>query len=514
MKVKIKKWGINGEGVGFVNKKAFFIENAIPEETVEAEVTNDHGTWMEGKTTEVLEPSPRRRHPMCPHWQECGGCSLMHVDYKGQVRMKEKVLADTLRKYCGYEGRILPLMKNPVPLAYRNALKLPFGLKDDHLVTGMYARNSNDFIPLDRCLIHEKKLEAARKQITEILDQKGYRPDTPEKPGLKTLVAKEFDGKIHVALITGPMEIDPETVDALLELPDVASVWQSIKEADSPNFELFGNHVTHLGGEMTMSLDLDGLSIDLLPRSFFQLNTEQAKNMYRLIASWIPEGNDFMVEAYSGAGAISLYSADRAKEILGIECVEDAVANAQSNAQINGKSNVRFICGDAGEEMQKIVKHRKIDTLVVDPPRSGLNSKMIDSVRVSQPETILYVSCNPATLAKNLDALMDLYDIEAVQPVDMFSQTSNIESVVRLRKKVHPDTNRIPMSEREKEKEQRPQRPAPRGRSFDKPSGRSPRKPGFQNRDRKPSGSLSNDRFSRSKDKPSFKKGGFNKNKD
>lgn len=434
MKGTVKKWGINGEGVVFPRKKAVFVPGAIPGETIEYELKADHPRYAEGKLTKVIEPSPRRRHPLCPKWEECGGCSLMHLDYKGQVRMKEQMLKETLRRYAGYTGPIEPLLKNPDPLAYRNACKMPFGLDEEgHPSTGMYERGSRAFVPVERCLVHSRKLETVRNQISELVRDLNLTViRNTEKPGYMNLVLKEYNGKVHVILVTSAIEVDPSLIEGIMNIDHVASLWQSIKTPKDPAHELFGQTMRHLAGEETMHLNLKGLDLQLLPRSFFQLNTAQAENMYDLAADWMPEHVPFMVEAYSGIGAISLKAAEKADRIVGIESIRDAVDNANQNAKINHKDNVSFVCGDAAEELKKILQKETPQVLVVDPPRTGLDQPMIETVKHSEIEEIIYISCNPSTLAKDIEELKPEYEVKRVKPVDMFSQTPNIESIVLL----------------------------------------------------------------------------------
>lgn len=434
MKGTVKKWGINGEGIVFLHGKAIFVPGAIPGETIEYELRADHDTWAEGVLKEVIKPSARRRHPLCRKWQECGGCSLMHLDYKGQVRMKEQVLKDTLRKYAGYEGPVKPLMKNPEPLAYRNACKMPFGLDEEgRPVSGMYARGSHTFVPVERCLVHSRKLEQVRQEISRIFSEMNLPvARTAVQPGYMTLVLKEFNGKVHIVLVTSDLEVPQELADRLMEIDGAASVWQSIKTPADPEHELFGSRVLHLAGDMKMTLQLENLNLTLLPRSFFQLNTAQAIQVYKKVLDWLPEHCSLMVEAYSGIGAISLMAADRADEIIGIETIEDAVANAADNALINGCSNVTFRCADAAEGLKAIVEEKTPDVLVVDPPRTGLDQSMKETLRQSGIPRVIYVSCNPSTLAKDIRDLSGEYVLRQVVPVDMFSQTPNIESISLL----------------------------------------------------------------------------------
>lgn len=370
---------------------------------------------------------------MCAHADKCGGCALMHVDYKGQVRMKEAVLKEALKKYAHYTGPIEPLIKNPDPLAYRNACKLPFDKEEGKIVTGLYQKDTTDFIPVERCLIHQKGLEAARRQIAQLAQKYDLPVFAKDKEGLMTLVLKEFDGKVHTVFVTTDIKLPEEFINDILHMENTGSVWQSIKEKGDPDYELFGSKMLHLGGEMDIVLQSGNFTLNMLPRSFFQLNTKQAQNLYSIIASWIPKHSSLLVEAYSGIGAISLYAADKADKVIGIETIEDAVINARQNALLNGKDNLEFICGDAAKELKEIAKTNRIDTLVVDPPRSGLNDDMIAAVLKSRPETFIYVSCNPATLAKNLEKLQHAYAIEKVQPFDFFSQTPHVETAVLLK---------------------------------------------------------------------------------
>ncbi len=434
MQTKIKKWGINGEGIAYVNKKAVFVENAIPGEVVDIEIDQDCDTYARAHATDIIEPAPRRRQAPCANWQDCGGCGLMHVDYKGQVRMKEQVLKEALRKYAGYDGEILPLIKNPNPLAYRNACKLPFGIADGKTVTGMYRRATNEFVPMERCLIHSKKLEFARMAIHELVNKYHLPVASEENPaGLRMLVLKEFDDQVHAVFITGEMELPEEFVKEVLEnIPEIASVWQSIKNADDSEIEVFGKEVKHLGGQEQMTLTLGDFTLSLLPKSFFQLNTAQAKNLYEWIAARIPSNTGLMVEAYSGVGAISLYAANKAEHVIGIESIADAVDNANANARLNSKDNLSFVCGDAAAELKTITHDNHIDTLVVDPPRSGLDDAMKEAILEAKPQTLLYVSCNPATLGKDLKVLQKEYRITCVQPFDIFSQTPHVETAVVL----------------------------------------------------------------------------------
>ena len=430
--IKIKKWGINGEGIGYIDRKPIFVQGVLPDELVEVEIEKEVEKYYKGKLIQVIEESPRRRHAICPIWKECGGCSLMHVQYKEQCKMKEQSLKETLIKYAGYKKRINPFMKNTNPLGYRNACKLPFGYADGKIMTGMYERESNHFIGMEHCIVHSKVLETTRKQIVESCQKHKCKVyDKRLESGFQTLVCKEFNGNIQVIFVTGKNTLSDEFIDDILDIEPVTSIWQSIKVKDS--IDVFGDTMIHIAGDRNLTVEMHDMKFNILPKSFFQLNTEQADKLYTYVESILPESKT-VIEAYSGIGAISLYIKDKAQSIIGIESIKDAVDNANENAAINHADHVHFICGDAAKECEKIVKKKKVDTLIVDPPRSGLDENMKETILNSKIRNIIYISCNPSTLSKDLDKLQKRYNILSVQPIDMFSQTQHVETVVLLTK--------------------------------------------------------------------------------
>lgn len=435
MILTIKKWGINGEGIAYWKKKPVFVEGGMPDEVVDAELTEEYDTYCVAEIKKVIEASPRRRRPMCAITKECGGCPLIHADMKGQLRMKVAALREALKKYADYSGEILPIIKNPEVLGYRNACKLRFFNEEGRIVCGLYEKGSNKVIGMDRCIIHDKELERVRVRMVEILNEYGAKAYTrKDGSGYRALIMKCFDHKVQVILVTSKMTIDQSLLDAIMEIDGVVSLWQSIKTEGENNLDVFGSQMIHLAGQEKMVVDVCGLKLDLLPRSFFQLNTKQAENLYNVVKDWMPKCRT-VVEAYCGVGAMALLAASKARKVIGIESIEDAVINARENAKKNNIGNVRFICGDAGEELIQISEKKKIDTLIVDPPRSGLDEKMKEAIINARVRTIIYVSCNPSTLAKDLGILKAQYAIKKVQPVDMFSQTPHVETVCLMSRK-------------------------------------------------------------------------------
>jgi 23S rRNA (uracil-5-)-methyltransferase RumA len=434
-KTRIKKWGINGEGISFIERKPVFIAGAMPGELVEAELVDEQEKYSRAELVSVLEPSARRRDSICANAKACGGCALNHVVYKEQTKMKEQLLAEALKKYAGYTKPLEPIVKNPNPLGYRNALKMPLKNYDGTITSGMYEKNSQNFVPIPRCAIHTKAMERARQDIAAILDKYVDHPrDQGSVLEYHYLIMREFHGKIQVTLVTDNIDIPQEIIDEIAALNGVTSIYQSIRTGNEREPEIFGELLKHLYGEKYLELDCDGYKMKILPRSFYQLNTDQAVHLYKMVADMI-KPNKTVVEAYSGIGAMSLFIADKAKKVIGIENVPDAVINANENAVANNKDNVSFICADAGSELANLSQSMKIDTLIVDPPRKGLDQTMRDAILDSNIQDVIYVSCNPATLGKDLEELKKAYWINKVIPVDMFSQTPNVEAIVSLSRK-------------------------------------------------------------------------------
>lgn len=360
----------------------------------------------------------------------------MHVHYEKQLQIKYDILKESLIKYAQVNPRLIQkVVRNDHPLGYRNSFKLPFSMEKGKLVCGLYKPNTNYFVPVDYCMIHEEGLERIRKELLVIFNKyKLESYDYKKKQGLRTLVVRGFKGKYQCCIVSGETPLPQECINECMQIEGLTSLWQSYNTVKK-TVDLFGKVMIHLGGERFLHLDLNGLDLTMSPKSFFQLNTKQAAKLYDIVADMVSYGNEFVVEAYSGIGAISLYIKDKAKEIIGIEYINDAVSNANQNAKRNKANNVKFICGDAAEKLTTIAKKRKIDTLIVDPPRTGLDDNMMNCIIKSKIKNIVYVSCNPSTLGKNLGILQKYYQVKTVVPVDMFSNTASIESVCLIVKK-------------------------------------------------------------------------------
>lgn len=438
MRVKIERMGINGEGIAFVNRQPIFIEGALPQEVVDIEITENNSRYRRGKIINIVQKSKDRVRCSCRYHRQCGACSLMHVTYQKQLQYKNEVLKESLKKYADIDASCVEAMvANDHSIGYRNSFKLPVKMihgKGGKLSTGLYMQKTNYFVPVDHCLIHEEGLENIRKQLLQVLNRYHLNEyDYRKKRGIRTLIVRGFEGKYQCCIVSGEEELPKSCIEECLAIKGVVSLWQNINTVKR-TVDLFGKKMIFLGGERQLSFHLNNLTLTLSPKSFFQLNTSQALKLYNIVATMVKDKNDFVVEAYSGIGAISLFIKDKAKEIVGIESVSDAVVNANANAKRNDAKNVSFVCGDAAEKLTKYSKKKTIDTLIVDPPRSGLDDAMIATIIKSKIRNIIYISCNPATLGKNLAVLQNYYQVERIVPVDMFSQTTHVECVVLLTK--------------------------------------------------------------------------------
>ncbi len=434
MEILIKKTGINGEGIGYLNRKPVFVESALQGELCEVEIEKEVERYAIGKLIKVIQPSVHRVEPVCRHAFACGGCSLMAMDETWQLKIKQDLLKEALWKYARIsESKVNRLLRSPMRTGYRNQCKMPLKNKDGKLVCGLYQEGSNQFVAIDHCIIHDPALEKTRVKILEVLNHHHVKAEDKKTPGLKTLVLRRIQNKTQCCLVSGRMKLSKQCIEDLLQIDTLNSLSQNIQDQHKSH-ELFGKQWIHLGGYENMVIDICGYKLKLSAASFFQLNTLQAENLVQTVASLV-EPCDTLVEAYCGVGLMSIASNTQCKKGIGIEVVKEAIVNAKENARLNRLKHLQFVCGDAAEEMKKIAAKEKIDALIVDPPRSGLSDQMLKAISMAKPSQIVYVSCNPATLAKNLQVLCAEYDVKLIQPLDMFPQTPHVETIVNLKKK-------------------------------------------------------------------------------
>ena len=438
----IKRLGINGEGVGYFKKKVVFVPGALPGEEIVATVTKAHPNFTEAKVKTIRKQSPHRIAPPCPIYEECGGCQLQHLSYDQQLIGKRDIVIQAMERHTRLPVESLTIKETigmEDPWNYRNKSQYQVGLKNGKLIAGLYGLNSHSLIDVPNCLVQHNatnKVTRTVKKILKNLDIPVYN-ERKNKGVIRTVITRVgFEtGEVQVVLVTGTEDI-PQKEKLLKQihdqLPEVKSVVQNINNEKTSL--IFGKRTIHLAGEKVINETLGDLSYELSARTFFQLNPVQTVRLYDEVKKAAAlTGKENVVDAYCGVGTIGLWLSENAKEIRGMDVIKESIEDAKKNAKKHNRHNVRYETGKAEHVMPRWIREGwKPDVLVVDPPRTGCDQALLQTILKAKPKTIVYVSCNPSTLAKDIQDLSKLYQIESMQPVDMFPQTSHVECVSQL----------------------------------------------------------------------------------
>ncbi|MFD0589053.1 23S rRNA (uracil(1939)-C(5))-methyltransferase RlmD [Paenibacillus sp. GCM10027627] len=442
--VTIKRIGINGEGVGYYKRKAVFVEGALPGEVVKANVTKAESGYLNASLVEIEKKSPDRAEPPCPVYEECGGCQLQHMNYEAQLAAKEEIVREAFQRYAGIEELPMrPILGMENPWGYRNKAQLQAGKQGDDIITGLYSAGTHKLVDISGCEVQHpvvNEVMEGTKEVLAELDIAIYNERT-RQGAVRTVVARVAQATGHVQL-TLILDMDklPDArrfVQRIREkLPMVKTIAQNVNKGKSPL--IFGERTTVLWGDERLNETLGDVRFSLSPRAFFQLNPEQTVKLYDAAKEAASlTGKELVVDAYCGTGTIGMWLAPEAREVRGIELIPEAVRDARSNADTSGITNTRFFEGRAEELLPQWVEQGvRPDVVVVDPPRTGCELPLLQAIAQAKPKRLVYVSCNPSTLAKDCKVLLgNGYQLEWVQPVDMFPQTSHVESVVLMVRK-------------------------------------------------------------------------------
>lgn len=437
----IKRIGINGEGVGYYKRLAVFVPFAIPNEEVIVRMMEVKEKYAKGKIVKIKVSSESRIEAKCPYYELCGGCQLLHINYQDHQQLKKEIVMESFEKYYGgtlnekiFKDTIL--MENP--FHYRNKAKLPVRYDGDKLVTGLYSFDTNKLVYIEDCLVEKEDIRKAVKQICAYLSKYEIIAYNPKiKNGvLRHLIVRSSDYTKEIQVTLVLFKEDQRTINIakeLISIEHIESVYVSIN--DDPNgIENFGTVPVKIVGKDTILEKIGKYTFNLLPNAFFQLNRQQTEKLYDIVKYLAKIKNDEnVVDAFCGVGTIGLWLSEDAKEVRGIDNNKESIKNAIVNAKNNNVCNARFYNGDILSYLTKWRKEEFIpDVLVVDPPRVGLDLRLINYLQQFPVKRIIYVSCNPATLAKNCHHLQKAYHILQIQPVDMFPHTANVETVVLL----------------------------------------------------------------------------------
>lgn len=432
----------DGYGIGRVGGMAVRVAGVLPGETVRAKITHVGRRELFAATVKVLRHSPARlQTPPCPKAAVCDGCPLVLMKYPAQLDWKRELVSNALHGYRSLEEAALhPVIPSPKPLHYRNSVKLVIAGKFSAPVIGIYRRNSHEVIDIGDCPLHHPLINRVVAAVKEGI-RKGKVPVYSPRSGtglLRYLVVRVSETENRAMTVFVTAERNFNEIHHLAKylqgaIPEVAVVAQNVNS--SSGNVIFGEKDYFVTKQHALSDAIGAARFVISPRSFFQVNSGSARLIYEQVREWgALTGRETVIDLYCGVGGISLFLAPHAKEVIGIEVVESAVADAEKNARLNGIRNCRFEAGDAADLLEELREDGvRPDLVVLNPPRKGCDAEVLRDAAALAPAKIIYVSCSPQSLARDLDILARLgYRTREVQPVDMFPQTPHVEDVALL----------------------------------------------------------------------------------
>ena len=437
----IEDYTTEGQGVAHVEGCAVFVPNAIAGERCEIRIVKAARTWAAGRLVKLLEPSPHRVNRACPQGKLCGGCAFQHMDYEEECRLKADRVRQALNRLGGQNLESVPILPAPKVTAYRNKAQYPVTMDKNRAVAGFYREGTHEVVVCPRCEILPPEMDAVRDAVTDYMNQ--YRVPAYDEATGKGLVRHIYvrkgwvSGALLVCLVVNGSRIPhPEALLARLrKIPGYATLMLS--ENRRPGNGILGQQFYTLDGPGWIEDTLCGLTFRLSPRSFYQVNHDQAERLYEMAiqAAGIRK-TDTVLDLYCGVGTITLAMAKAAGKVIGVEIEPQAVADAQANARRNGIENAEFLCGDAGKAALELESRGlRPDVVVVDPPRKGLNPDAIQAIANMSPKRLVYVSCDPATLARDVALLKPHgYTLTQTEAADMFPRCAHVETVCLLSK--------------------------------------------------------------------------------
>jgi 23S rRNA (uracil1939-C5)-methyltransferase len=439
--VKVNCIGMDEEGNGIIKIRGqeVHVPNLLTGEVAIVEVIQKRN-YMDAKIIRIAEKSKGRVTPSCTHFNQCGGCQLQHISYEQQSEFKQNTVEKLMNSY----HKVNKILTMKEPYLYRNKIHSTAALDaKGKIITGMYEKNTHNVIPIEKCVIQDSRADEITASIRQIMNTYKVRPfneDTGEGFLRHILVKTGFvSNQIMVVLVVASQVFvgKKNFVSLLLKKhPDITTIVMNVN--DRKTSVVLGDNEKVLFGKGYIEDTLCGCVFQISPKSFYQINPIQTEVLYnKAIEMAKLKGNEEVIDAYCGIGTISLIVSSKVKNVIGVELNKDAVRDAVNNAKINKISNVNFYNDDAGNFMDDLAsKKQKIDTVFMDPPRSGSDEKFLSSMINLEPRQIIYISCNPTSQERDLRYLTKHgYMVSEIQPVDMFPQTAHVECVVKLEKK-------------------------------------------------------------------------------
>ena len=451
--LEIVDCGTDGEGIGKADGFTVFVKDAVIGDTVKAKIMKAKKNYGYGRLMEILKPSPYRVEPVCPSARQCGGCQLQAVSYEEQKVFKEKKLRGHLERIGGFHDLPMePLIGMDEPYHYRNKAQFPVGRnKEGRIITGFYAGRTHAIIENRDCALGIPQNKDVLDRVIAHMEKYNIAPyDEMTGRGLVRHIFVRygfFTGEIMVCLIINGQEFphQKELIEKLCEIPGMTSISLNINK--KRNNVILGEKVKTIWGQEFITDKIGDISYEISPLSFFQVNPKQTWKLYSKALEYADlHGEETVWDLYCGIGTISLFLAQKARFVRGVEIVPAAIEDAKRNAKINNIENVEFFVGKAEEVLPREYEKNGVyaDVIVVDPPRKGCDEMLLKTILKMQPKRVVYVSCDSATLARDLRFLCDNgYELKKVCGVDQFPQTVHVETVVLLSQQKPDDTIEI-----------------------------------------------------------------------
>ena len=442
--VEIIDNGFEGEGIAKINDFTIFVPNAIKGEKVKILIVKVLKSYGYGKIIELLEKSIDRVKSDCDTYKRCGGCSLRHIKYEKTLEMKQNAVQSLVNKILKNKIEVQKTLGMENPYYYRNKAQYPVGKNSEGKAQiGVFANRTHEIIPIQECYIQNKKSQEVAKFVIEFINANNisvYNEKTREglvrhivtKVGVKT-------NEIMCVLVINGKQIPKEkelVTEVTKKFPEVKTI---VKNINTQNTNVvMGKENIVIYGSGYIKDQLGKYIFKISPHSFYQVNPIQAENLYNIgVQAANISKNDIVFDLYCGIGTISLFMAQYAKKVYGIEIVEQAIQDAKENAKINNIENAEFIAGDVENVLDDLIKIKKVipDVIMIDPPRKGMDNKSVENILNLKPKKLVYISCNPATLVRDLAKFEEEYEVKTIKPVDMFPFTSHVECVSVLKLK-------------------------------------------------------------------------------
>lgn len=430
----------DGEGVGRYDGEVVFVPHAIAGETCTVRIVNVGRSAAHGVIESVDEPSPHRVEPDCRYFAQCGGCDFWHMDYDEECALKRQRVLDALTRIGGFAVSDLPMHGAPEQTGYRNKVQYPVQQKSGRIAAGFYRARTHEVIPIETCRIQPSCADALRRAVLEWM--RAYKISAYDEKSGRGLVRHIYlrkgfaSGEALCCVVVNGQSIPH--AEALREkilaaVPEMKSIVVSFNETRGNT--ILGDRLETLYGDGTITDTLCGLTFRLSVRSFYQINHDQAERLYEKALEFAAlGGTDSVLDLYCGTGTITLCLARQAKKAWGVEIIDDAIRDAKQNAERNGIKNAEFFCADASKAAAEFAaRGEKPDVIVVDPPRKGVSREVVDAMLAMSPERIVYVSCDPATLARDLKLLCEGgYALKQAEAFDLFPRCAHVETVALL----------------------------------------------------------------------------------